>query len=594
MFGVFTIVLLTSYHLLDNYEDYKNNLVQTKLQHSSQYQKLFLKFLQEQYVSLGLSLITLLNNQEFIKLFAERKREELYNAAQDYYDLIQKDFFVEHIHFYLAPATSFLRMHLPQMYGDDVSNSRPMVIETNRSLKPQKGLDMGLAGLRLRLVYPVFYQHQHVGALEMGKTPLYLAHYLKQVFKIEYAVGITQEVFDKAQQFKSEKSEKTDIKIGNKIFYTFSSPMASKFISQYQENQTDYNFEQQLHTTYKIPLYDFANQYLGDLLLIENIDPIQKIMWDKFIWYLTVSIMIAILMIALLSWFITNSIHTPLQHIVNMAEKISLGYLNQEFKDEQRNDEIGRLTMAMHNMNLKLRSNLSQLQEIIQQINIMSSQLKQTAEQIAQSNSHQTQSLENINQLMMQLTDSVGHNAENAKYTFNRAKDAVSLAKQGDTAIVNTTQVMEKVVSYINVVKEIAHQTRLLALNATIEAARAGEHGLGFEVVANEVHILSNRAHETVLKISDLAHNSQQVSDFAKKMFNKILPDAQETKTLVEKINVTCHEQHENINKINKMVLKLEDIAYQNLAASEELAGASLEMNTQAQQLFNLMNHFIL
>ena len=96
------------------------------------------------------------------------------------------------------------------------------------------------------------------------------------------------------------------------------------------------------------------------------------------------------------------------------------------------------------------------------------------------------------------------------------------------------------------------------------------------------------------MKIGELTDNSQKVSDYAKKMFNRILPEVQETAQLVENIDQTCLEQSKNLNEINQMMLQLENITYQNLAASEELASASSEMNAQAQQLSNLMNHFVL
>ncbi len=591
MFGITIIIILTAYHLSDNYFEYKNSLTQAKMQHTTQYQHLFENLVKEQYSFFSLGLIAILENQQLMQLFAEGKREELLNAVKSYYDIARQEFFIEHFHFHLPNSVSFLRVHSPNQYGDDLSSFRFMVVETNKTLKPQRGLEVGINGLSLRAMYPVFYQDKHIGSLEMSGQPSRLAHHIKSVFGIEYAISIKKQLFEKSQRFNSKKME---IYKGDQLFYEFSSPLSSEFIVQYQEGKSDYIFDEQLYTTYKIPLHDFTNQYIGDLLLIENIDSVQKAVWYKLMWHLVVSICMAIIIISLLSWFITKSIHNPLQYIVKLAENISSGYLNHKFKNEYRHDEIGRLTIAMQKMVVQLRDNLLCVQAVIEQITTMSHQLKQTAEQIAQNSSLQTTNLEKANQSMLHLTNSVGHNATSASYTSNRAKEAASLAQQGDKAILNTTLVMEEITERINVVKEIAYQTRLLALNAAIEAAKAGQQGLGFEVVASEVRQLSDHSHETVLKIGELTDNSQKVSDYAKKMFNRILPEVQETAQLVDGINQTCHEQSRKLNEINKLMIQLENITHQNLAASEELASASSEMNAQAQQLSKLMSHFIL
>ena len=96
--------------------------------------------------------------------------------------------------FHLPPATSFLRLHQPQKFGDDLSSIRATVVQANREGKPVMGIETGVEGIGLRGVAPVFFQGHHVGSVEFGGAlDQSMLMKLKEKFGVDLAVLVPTE-----------------------------------------------------------------------------------------------------------------------------------------------------------------------------------------------------------------------------------------------------------------------------------------------------------------------------------------------------------------------------------------------------------------
>ena len=104
----------------------------------------------------ALALSTLIAQDPTLRApLAEHNRPLLLDRFEEPFEELRRDHGVTHLHFAVPPATSLLRVHAPDAFGDDLTNYRPMLADAMASGQPLAGFERGRFGTSARAVVPV-------------------------------------------------------------------------------------------------------------------------------------------------------------------------------------------------------------------------------------------------------------------------------------------------------------------------------------------------------------------------------------------------------------------------------------------------------
>ena len=389
--------------------------------------------------------------------------------------------------------------------------------------------------------------------------------------------------------------------------------------------------------TYYMPLTNPDGEIIGMLFAGEPSASVDIRLQNSIISVVSIAA-IGIIISVIICFLITRRIARAITYTSDAVGSLAKGDLTINVNPVilKRNDELGLMGQGVENLIKKLNASIGNIKEISGSLLSSGNNLEDMASQTSQTSTDISSAVEDISkgavsqaedvetatgevskmgELIEQITENIGNLSESSSVMQSAGEESSKImqelsnsndltvaavdriAKNVEATDISVSQITEAV----NLITDIASQTKLLSLNASIEAARAGEAGKGFSVVATEIQQLSEQSNSSAQKITDIvsrlssdSQNSMEVMKEVKIRLDEQQNKLNETKQKFSEVIAGIINSREGTEKINEQAANCDDarrtivdivqnlsaISQENAASSEETTASMVELNS--------------
>ena len=319
------------------------------------------------------SIITLIDNANK-NIDKDANRDKLYMLLKKRYERMSKKGILQ-FHFHLANGESFLRLHKPDKYGDNIL-FRESIKQIRKEKEPLYGFEFGKYFGGFRYVYPIFNTHnQYIGSVESSIGSEFFIKHMHDTLDGSYSMILNKDLIDKIispQRIKKVYHSfcaNGDYYMSNSV-HTKQSSVSTALREIKNDIQNDLKnhrpFAKEIHSFNKhqiivfIPIQDISGKDVGYFISLRDDNRIQEIFISEFIKFL-----IGLLLIFIIFYFYRQNLQKnatieQLHSVINKTTLVSttdlkgkITYVNDAFEKlsgYSRDELLGKPhSMVRHN-----------------------------------------------------------------------------------------------------------------------------------------------------------------------------------------------------------------------------------------------------
>ena len=303
----------------------ENRLTQTIYEaENQQLQTILHNIIELTFVPYETRLANLLESHpEIVAAFANRDRNALYRYGNPHYlSLTRENQYLHVMHFHLPDSTTFLRMHFPDFFGDNLKGVRPIVDQVHRHHTKQNGFEVGRNGIFYRVVLPVTWQNSYIGAVELGIRAEQLIDAVQKRTDLPILSYLKQEHWQKATKVKDDSL----IHHGEYVIKSWNATLTDLLSDNFLATEGSQLIER-AGTYYHAHNYHLFTTFQGDPIggIVLQHDVTARLLAQKSFWYRAVfsTLLVCLAALFILSFYF-NKVFGSLFTEINRRQKAQL------------------------------------------------------------------------------------------------------------------------------------------------------------------------------------------------------------------------------------------------------------------------------